>query len=725
MDDIEKDPWEISKLTSPNHPSPATIPKQKVGAKALKFQAAWYKEYPCLHFCPIRGKVLCFDCAKACELGQALHFRHQEPAFSSTGFSNWKKAKQRMSGHARSEMHKHALLLKSEPVISQAVSSAEKREQETARASLLKIVTTIRFLARQGLALRGHTEDSGNFVQLLELRAADSPELQRWLKRKESFTSHDVQNEILELLSHEVIRDITTDVVGNRTEENSEADLKFFAVIVDGTQDVSGKEQESINLRFVDDELNVREEFVGFYEPRSTTGADLAAMIEDALCRLGLPLSHLRGMAFDGAANMAGMFNGAQAILRQKQPAALFVHCGAHCANLVAKESCDISETVRNALHVVNEVGKLFGESSRFRAKFDDICAGNEGAPIINVQKLRPLCPTRWTVRLSAVDAVLSRYAEVLQALEELASGGSHVAGRANGIRLQLLQGMTLVSIQMARTILAPLDRLNRRLQSATCTVSDLLQCVKMTKEAISNLRKAADEKIKGFLKMVETSGAALEPVALPRRRKPPARLTGDAAAHHPESVEEYLRMEYFAILDRTAVQLDERFDQPGVRDHEKIEGMLLCNFSRESITSRLSGSPWEGDFNAEDLAAQLAVVFRRQRPSHLAEAASILRSMDQNARELFPEVVKLVRLLMTLGLPASSATAERIFSALRRLKTWLRSTMTQRRVNAAAVCHVHRERLDLTDPNRVADIFASLNSSRQRMFGRSKRGLR
>ena len=713
---VEREPWEISKLTSPNQPSPATIPEQKVGVRTLKFQAAWYKEYPWLHFCPVRGKVLCFECARACELGKDLRFRHEEPAFSSAGFSNWKKAKQKMSGHARSEMHKHALALKDEPTISEVVASAEKREQEMARSSLLKIVTSIKFLARQGLALRGHAENSGNLFQLLELRASDCPELQQWLKRKASFTSHDVQNEILELLSHEIIRDITAEVVGKRAGEDGVGDVKFYSVIVDGTQDLSGKEQESISVRFVDDELTVHEEFVGFYEPRSTTGADLAAMIEDALCRLGLPLSHLRGMAFDGAANMSGMFNGAQAILRQKQPAALFVHCGAHCANLVAKECCDASEVVRNAFQIVNEIGRLFSESSKFRTKFQDICEGSDVAPKINAQKLRPLCPTRWTVRLSAVDAVLAQYTEVVQALAELASGGSHVAARASGLHSQLLQGMTLVSLKMARTILAPLDRLNRRLQSATCTVSDLLQCVKLTQEVVASLRETADQTIEEFLKTVGASEADLEPVSLPRRRRPPARLTGDAAAHHPGSVNEYLRREYFTILDRTSAQLDDRFDQPGVRDHEKIEGLLLGDFSQGNVSGRLSGSPWQKDLNAEDLAAQLTVVFKRQRPSHLAEAASILRSMDRNARELFPEVGTLVRLLMTL--PASSATAERSFSALRRLKTWLRSTMTQRRVNAAAVCHVHRQRLDGTDPSHVADMFASLNASRRRMFG-------
>ena len=64
-----------------------------------------------------------------------------------------------------------------------------------------------------GRSLTGHVESFGNFSQLLELRASDCPELERWLKRKESFTSHEAQNEILELLSHEVIRDITAEVV--------------------------------------------------------------------------------------------------------------------------------------------------------------------------------------------------------------------------------------------------------------------------------------------------------------------------------------------------------------------------------------------------------------------------------------------------------------------------------------------------------------------------------
>ena len=44
---------------------------------------------------------------------------------------------------------------------------------------------------------------------------------------------------------------------------------------------------------------------------------------------------------------------------------------------------------------------------------------------------------------------------------------------------------------------------------------------------------------------------------------------------------------------------------------------------------------------------------------------------------------------------PTSAATAERTFSGLRRLKTWVRNTMTQKRLTQLAVMHVNDDILD------------------------------
>ena len=73
---------------------------------------------------------------------------------------------------------------------------------------------------------------------------------------------------------------------------------------------------------------------------------------------------------------------------------------------------------------------------------------------------------------------------------------------------------------------------------------------------------------------------------------------------------------------------------------------------------------------------------------------------------------------------PASSCEAERSFSALRRIKTWLRSTMTQKRLDNVMMCHIHRELLMTLDPEQIAEHFISgrysksSNSLRTSIFG-------
>lgn len=710
MDAAGPSPWRITDLEQPNQPPAATIPKMKNSktGRNSAFLHSWYREYPWIHYCPERQAVLCFHCARAYETGKA---REQEPAFTYKGMANWRKALCKFKTHGESAEHANnmpAADLGCQP-IEAAIRTADESGRAAARACLGRIITSVQFLARQGLAFRGHGSDEGNFKELLRLRSQDCPELAAWLNRKENFTHHDIQNEVLRLMSHEILRAIVGDVISS----GDAAAVQFgsyFSVIVDGTQDVSGLEQESISIRFVDADLQVHEEFVGFYESSSTTGAALAQMIKDALQRLNLPLTALRGMTFDGAANMSGPVKGAQAILRSQLPSALSVHCGAHCVNLVAKDSCDGSKLIKNALGCVNELGVMFSTSGKLRTKYQEVC---KEADVTN-QKLRPLCPTRWTVRLSAVDAVLSRYEEILQTLENLADGTSHLSTRAAGLHSQLSQGSVLVALHIARAVIAPLDRLSRVLQSETCTVSAMQKCVTTTMTQLQTLRETANQLIVDYLHQAELSSC--EAVTLPRKRRCPARLDGGSTGHHPATVQEYLRAELIVVIDMACAQLEARFNQEGVKEHAKMERLLLSARNLTEVQELLDGSPWAGDLSAADLAPQLHVIWSRRRPDSLAAAAEIVSGMEMPERMMVPEVVKLIRLLLTL--PATSATAERSFSSLRRLKTWLRSTMSQPRLNALAICHVHRERANRVDVDRIAAAFIELNSSRRRVFG-------
>ena len=55
-------------------------------------------------------------------------------------------------------------------------------------------------------------------------------------------------------------------------------------------------------------------------------------------------------------------------------------------------------------------------------------------------------------------------------------------------------------------------------------------------------------------------------------------------------------------------------------------------------------------------------------------------------ARKMMSEVDRLLSLYLTI--PMTTATAERSFSALRRLKNYLRTTMTQQRLNHIILLH-------------------------------------
>ena len=86
-------------------------------------------------------------------------------------------------------------------------------------------------------------------------------------------------------------------------------------------------------------------------------------------------------------------------------------------------------------------------------------------------------------------------------------------------------------------------------------------------------------------------------------------------------------------------------------------------------------------------------------------------------AQTLLDTVWRLTKLLLVV--PATSATAERSFSALRRLKTYIRSTIGQPRLNQMLVLHCHQERTDGIELKAVAQEFIAASAKRAPFFGR------
>ena len=148
-----------------------------------------------------KDRVFCFQCAKAYQkkllLGKKL-----EQTFISEGFDDWKRAIEKFQKHEKTDCHIEAVYKMYNDKtndIGEVLSNQHQKDKEENRRCLLQIVLCLRYLARQGIALRGNNNDiDGNFHQLLKLQAYKNKELNQWLdKKRGNFTSPDIQNEIL------------------------------------------------------------------------------------------------------------------------------------------------------------------------------------------------------------------------------------------------------------------------------------------------------------------------------------------------------------------------------------------------------------------------------------------------------------------------------------------------------------------------------------------------
>ena len=94
--------------------------------------------------------------------------------------------------------------------------------------------------------------------------------------------------------------------------------------------DCSNLEKLSFNIRSVDDDLEVHEDFLGFYKVDNVKSDTTVAAIKDSLLRFNLSLESCRGEIYDGASNMLGKKSGVATQLSAIQPKALPTHCFGH-----------------------------------------------------------------------------------------------------------------------------------------------------------------------------------------------------------------------------------------------------------------------------------------------------------------------------------------------------------------------------------------------------------
>ncbi|XP_068680521.1 zinc finger MYM-type protein 1-like [Montipora foliosa] len=270
------------------------------------------------------------------------------------------------------------------------------------------------------------------------------------------------------------------------------------------------------------------------------------------------------------------------------------------------------------------------------------------------------------------------------------------------------------------KLILSNTDNLSRYLQGEQMDVITAKKTADAVVKTLSNCRNEesftlmwshADVIAQKIKIVIEGTQFTFRDAKVPRTR--PSRrlqsLTGETPAAANDSSQQTAKDHFRITVYYTSIvsELQSRFEG---NDQEVLFALGEIVFSRSpSINNIQTVSNFYG-VDSEMLSSEKSIFenYDCGDPCQRKNAAVMLKTMHQNGlHDILPVLYKVASILPTIS--ASSCSAEGSFSALRRIKIYLRSTMGQDRLSNIAVINIEREYANKTmqnDMQRIIDIF-------------------
>ena len=189
-----------------------------------------------------------------------------------------------------------------------------------------------------------------------------------------------------------------------------------------------------------------------------------------------------------------------------------------------------------------------------------------------------------------------------------------------------------------------------------------------------------------------------------------------NSTTHFDATPEDMYHRYYFEILDKLIGEIERRFESSSFTFYAKVENVLENAAIGKSISTgdvREIVEHFKEDLVESDLLTELKMV-----KNIYCEKSFAYKEFKEKIilyKSIFPQTSRLLQLLLVM--PATSATAERSFSSLRHVKTYLRTTMKQERLNHLMMIYIHQDRK--IDTEEAMNEFILFNSERMRVFGK------
>nr|CAI5829756.1 unnamed protein product [Callosobruchus analis] len=419
------------------------------------------------------------------------------------------------------------------------------------------------------------------------------------------------------------------------------------------------------------------ERFWKFLLPSGHDSSSISACILDEINLLVDDPEKLIAQSYDGAAVMSGAINGVHKHVQEQYPRANFVHCYAHQANLIMTMY-------------------IFSTSPQRAARLEEF---------LHKKGLPRSSKIKWNFNSRTVNAVYEQREYIIEALEKIErEATSQTTIQQAGAHLRILEDESFIYwLTFFHKIMPHVDILFNQLQKVTTDALKIQNNIGDFERAICKIRSEISNT---DTQLVDQNDSELTSPPSKRRR------TADRSDRRREAIE---------VCDIILLEIKTRF--------QFIRHLILSNlvifkqfpfYEKEFPTDLLKeATKLYPCLNGSRLRTELSVLYSREefRQSSETSAVEVLGLLQDDLSDSFHEIIKLLKIIITI--PMTTSEAERQFSRLKRIKTFLRNTMKEERLNALTMLSCEKEFIN-EFPNfneKVIELFCTLKT-RKMDFG-------
>ena len=380
---------------------------------------------------------------------------------------------------------------------------------------------------------------------------------------------------------------------------------------------------------------------------------------------------------------------------------------------------CDMANSCSKAITffgVVQRIYVLFsGSTKRWKVLLDHVPSFT----------LKSLSNTRWESRIKSIKAIRYQAPALRASLFELTKSGDDAKARSDAKNLYDVIGTFefLLSMVIWHDILFSVNMVSKTLQSPS-------MCVDSTLQQIEGIMKYFEKyRSEGFIASLDIAKKLATDMSIrasfPIKRRITRKKHFDESDDDDNNNEEILAAEkafevdfFFVMVDMANTSLKNRFEElsafkeifgfllssSNLKSLDDIELRKCCTKFAKTFTHKHACDVELDDFFSELRMLQMTLP---DEPMSAIKMFEFVRNINS-----FPNISIAYRILFTV--PVTVASAERSFSKLKLLKNYLRSAMSQERLNGLATICIEKDLLDKVNVDTIINDFASKNVRRK-----------